>query len=87
MSIVVAEREVEVANELGLHARPAADFAKTAARFASDIRVGKDGREADAKSVLLLLTLDVRLGDRISLRATGPDAASAVDELARLMEE
>jgi phosphotransferase system HPr (HPr) family protein len=86
MSIVVVEREVEVANELGLHARPAADFAKTAAGFASDIRVGKGGREADAKSVLLLLTLDVRLGDRICLRATGPDAASAVDELARLME-
>ncbi len=74
-----------MAGELGLHARPAAEFARSASRFASEVRVAKGGREADAKSVLLVLTLDVRRGDRVRLSASGPDAESAVEELARLV--
>ena len=70
----------------GLHARPAADFAAAAARFASDIRLGRGDREADAKSVLLLLTLDVRQGDRVVVSAEGPDAEEAVEALCRLVE-
>lgn len=81
----VVEREVEVLDELGLHTRPAAAFADTAAQFASDIHIAHDEREVDAKSVLLVLTLDVRQGDRIRLRAVGPDAADALDALARLV--
>lgn len=81
----IAEREVEVLDELGLHTRPAASFAEAAARFASEVRVAHGGREVDAKSVLLVLTLDVRQGDHIRLRATGPDAPDAVDALAALV--
>ena len=78
-------REVEVANPAGLHARPAADFAAMASRFRADIRVRHDGHEADAKSVLLLLTLDVRHGDRIAISAEGPDADAAIEALAGLL--
>lgn len=80
-----AEREVEVASELGLHARPAATFAATAAGFRSLITVAKNGSEVDATSLLMLLTLDVRRGDRLRIRGTGDDAAEAVERLAGLL--
>jgi phosphotransferase system HPr (HPr) family protein len=84
-STTVVRREVDVTAPAGLHARPAADFAATAARFESDIRVCTQDREADGKSVLLLLTLDVRQGDRVVITADGADAAEAVETLCRLM--
>ena len=85
MSADSARREVEVTNPAGLHARPAADFAATAAHYRADIRVGHAGRDVDAKSVLLLLTLDVRQGDHVVVRAEGPDAEDAVARLAALL--
>jgi phosphocarrier protein len=81
----VVEQEVEVGSDLGLHARPAAAFAETAARFRSALTVAKDGYEVDATSPLLLLTLDARRGDRLLIRGTGADAAVAVDQLAALL--
>ncbi|MGZ4119448.1 MAG: HPr family phosphocarrier protein [Actinomycetota bacterium] len=86
MSTTTIGRDVEVRGAAGLHARPAADFATAAARFRSDIRVLKAGKEVDAKSVLLLLTLDVRQGDRVIVSADGPDAEVAVDTLAKMLE-
>jgi phosphocarrier protein len=82
-----AEREIEVASELGLHARPAAAFAETAAGFHSAITVAKNGSEVNATSLLMLLTLDVRRGDRLRIRGTGDDAAEAVDRLAGLLAQ
>ena len=81
----LVETEVEVSGELGLHARPAAEFAAAAARYNADVRLVKGEREVDAKSVLLVLTLDVRHGDRVRLRARGEDADRAVEELSRLV--
>ncbi|HET6818074.1 MAG TPA: HPr family phosphocarrier protein [Mycobacteriales bacterium] len=78
-------REVTVTTDAGLHARPAADFAATAGRFAADVHVTKDDREVDGKSVLLLLTLDVRRGDAVVIEAIGPDADPALDALCRLV--
>ncbi len=83
--MTAVEVEVEVNGAQGLHARPAAAFADVAARFASDITVVRGDLAADGKSMLLLLTLDVRPGDRILLRADGPDAGPAVDALAALV--
>ena len=85
-SATVVRREVDVTAPAGLHARPAAEFAATAARFNSDIRLRRRDREADAKSVLLLLTLDVRQGDRVVVTAEGVDADVAVETLCRLVE-
>ena len=86
MSSSVIEREVEVRDPLGLHARPAAEFAERAALFVSDISVSKGPRSADAKSILLVLTLDLRQGDHVTLRAEGPDALRVVQDLADLMQ-
>ena len=79
------ERAVRVDTELGLHARPATEFAETAARFDADVRVRKGDREVDARSVLLLLTLDVRHGDRILLSADGIDAQAALERLSEMV--
>lgn len=81
---MTVETEVRVADPAGLHARPAAVFAARAAGFSSDITVLKGVMIVDAKSPLLLLTLDVRQGDHIVIRADGPDAKAAVETLARM---
>ncbi len=81
----MAEREATVGPDEGLHARPAAEFVKTAKRFSSEIVVVKGGREANAKSSLKLMTLGARKGDTLTIRAEGEDAQEAVDALVDLI--
>ena len=81
---MTVECSVRVKGVAGLHTRPAAAFAARAAGFRSVITVHKGEMMVDAKSPLLLLTLDVRQGDRIVISADGPDAEAAVETLARL---
>ena len=76
--------EVTVRNASGLHARPAALFVQTAAKFASKItveNVDRGSKPADAKSILLVLTAGVRRGHRVRLSADGPDEADAISAL------
>jgi phosphocarrier protein HPr len=80
------EREVTLTNDVGLHARPAAVFSKAATRFAADVKVTKGGSEANAKSIMAVLKLDVRKGDAITIATEGEDADDALDELVRLVE-
>jgi phosphotransferase system HPr (HPr) family protein len=79
------EQEVTLANEVGLHARPAAVFSKAASRFAADVTIAKGDQEANAKSIMAVLKLDVRRGDRVRLAAEGEDAGEAVAELIELV--
>lgn len=82
------ERSVTVKNPHGLHARPAALFVQKASSFSSSsIIVVKDGQEADAKSILAILSLGVEPGTAITIRADGPDAEKAVAELAAICED
>ena len=81
----MVEREAKVGPEEGLHARPAAQFVKTAKRFSSEIVVAKGGREANAKSSLKIMTLGARKGDKLTIRADGDDAEEAVDALVELI--
>ena len=83
----MAEQTVTIRNDVGLHARPAALFAKKAGEYEADVRVDKDGEEANAKSLLAVLKLDVRSGDTFTLRADGDDAEDAVAALAAFVEE
>jgi phosphocarrier protein HPr len=78
-------REVEIVNRAGMHARPAAEFVKTAARFAADIRVEKDGLEVNGKSIMGVLMLAAERGSKLRLSARGKDAAAAVAALADLI--
>ena len=70
-----AERQLTITNKVGLHARPAALFVQTAARFRDTrVEVLKDGLIRDAKSILSVLTLGVSQGTTITVRADGPQA-------------
>ena len=81
----MAEREMVIGAEEGLHARPAAQFVNKAKQFSSEIVVVKGGREANAKSPLKIMTLGARKGDKVTIRAEGEDAEEAVEALAQLV--
>ncbi|GAA1979705.1 HPr family phosphocarrier protein [Catenulispora subtropica] len=81
------QRTVTVASKVGLHARPAAVFVRKAGESPVPVTLAKDGgRPVSAKSMLAVMSLDVRHGDRVVLAAEGEGAAAAVDELAELLE-
>jgi len=80
------EREFAIHNDLGLHARPAGQFVALASRFTSEISVGRGGEWVDGRSVLSLLSLAAVSGSSLRIRATGPDAAEAVEALGNLLE-
>ncbi|TMD17050.1 MAG: HPr family phosphocarrier protein [Chloroflexi bacterium] len=77
-----SELKVALPDSVALHARPAANFVKTAMRFRSRVTVGVDGRFADAKSILAVLALGAIGGTTLSLCADGEDAPAALDALA-----
>ena len=79
------EREVEIVNRAGLHARPAAAFVKVAGRFSSNILVEKDGLEVNGKSIMGVLMLAAEHGSRLRLTAEGDDAEDALDALSELV--
>lgn len=75
-----------IEDEVGLHARPAAIFVRTAAGFAADITVTRDDRTADAKSLLEVLQLEAGKGSVITVTAEGDDADAAVQALRGVLE-
>ena len=83
---MIAERNVTVLNMLGLHVRPSAAIAGTAAKFKSAVSVIKDGQAVNGKSSIDLLTLAAVAGTQLTFRAEGEDAREAVDALAALIE-
>jgi len=84
----VIETRIQVVNRLGLHARAAAKLAQLAARFSSDIRLGKAGEEAvDGKSIMRLMLLAAGLGSELILRTEGTDEAAAAGAIERLFAD
>jgi phosphocarrier protein len=83
----VQEKIIRVGNSLGLHARPAGKISQEAQRYAASITVHSCDMEADAKSILDLLTLAAPQGTELTLRAHGPDAADALLSLSKLFED
>ena len=81
------ERELTILNKLGLHARPAAEFVRCARKFKSTIVLKKEGEEYSAASILDVLSANLDCGSRMILIADGPDATTALDQLAALLEQ
>ncbi|MEO8682581.1 MAG: HPr family phosphocarrier protein [Vicinamibacterales bacterium] len=79
-------RECVIRNRLGLHARAAAKFVHAATRFTSHIRVARDGKTMDGKSIMGILLLAAGHGMSIVISADGVDEQDAVDSLCRLVE-
>ena len=80
------ERDIEIKNKLGLHARAAAKLVHTAARFKSDIKIRKGDEEVDGKSILGILLLAAGRGSVITVKANGPDEEEAVTALQQLID-
>ena len=81
----MVERSVQIVNRNGLHARPAAEIVKAAARFKSDITIIRDDLEVNGKSIMGVMMLAAEYGSTVALRADGPDATEAVDTIAQLI--
>ena len=79
-------QEITVQNEVGLHARPATYFIQKANEFKSGIRVEKEERRVNAKSLLGVLSLGIVKGTNIALIADGSDEKEAVDALVSLIQ-
>ena len=81
----MTSRTVTVTNRLGLHARATARFVHIATRFESAVRIGRDGRVMDGKSILGILLLAAAQGAVLTLSAEGHDEEAAVEALAELI--
>jgi len=82
-----AEREVRIRNQLGMHARAAVKFVQLANQYRSEVKVRKDGNDANGKSIMGLLTLVAAVGSTMTIVCEGDDAEKAVAALAALVDE
>jgi phosphocarrier protein len=81
------ETTITILNELGLHARPAMLLVQSITRLDCEVIIEKEGLQADAKSIMGVLTLAAEQGSQITVRAEGPDADKAVDAIEKLVND
>ena len=79
------ERSVEIVNQNGIHARPAAEIVKTAGRYKSQITLARDELEVNGKSIMGVMMLAAEFGSTVQLRADGPDAEEALNAISSLI--
>jgi phosphocarrier protein len=84
---MMIERSAQIVNRNGLHARPAAELVKTAAKFKSEITIVRDDLEVNGKSIMGVMMLAAELGATLTIRANGPDAQQAVDAITALIAQ
>lgn len=77
--------KITIINKLGLHARAAAKLINTTTRFSSDIRILKEGREVDGKSIMSVMMLAASKGTELTITANGTDQADAITAIATLI--
>lgn len=83
--MAIAERAVKVVNQLGLHARPSAEFVKLASQFQSQVMLVRDAMQVNGKSIMGVMTLAAECGCELLIRAEGDDAEAAAEALAGLV--
>ncbi len=84
---VTVTREIKILNKFGMHARPAAEFARRASSFRSEIKLTNAGNQFSATSLIDILRASLAQGSTLTIEAHGPDAEEAVDALTKLLEE
>lgn len=82
----MVEKTIVIKNETGLHARPASLFVQKAAKFKSGIKLQKDGKEANAKSIISVLSLGASKGSEITIICNGEDEQDALNGLVELLD-
>jgi len=81
------QREVEIVNKLGLHARASAKLTQLAAKFQSEVQISRNGRKVNAKSIMGVMMLAAGLGASVTIDADGPDAEQALEALRELIAD
>jgi len=79
------QRDVEIVNKLGLHARPSARLTQLASSFKSNVHLSRNGRRVNAKSIMGVMMLAAAKGSTITLETEGDDEKEAIDALAGLI--
>ena len=79
------EKKVKVLNSMGLHARPAAQFVKIAAKYKSDVYISRNDREVNGKSIMGVMTLAAEKGSELTLKIDGRDELQAMKALVNLI--
>ena len=79
------QRDVEVVNANGIHARPAAEIVKLAGKYRAHITIERDGMAVNGKSIMGVMMLAAECGATVTIKADGDDAAEALEALAALI--
>ena len=79
------QRSLILINKLGLHARAAASFVKTASAFGCDIKISCNGKAVNGKSIMGVMMLAAARGTAIEVTTDGPGAGAALDQLEALV--
>jgi phosphocarrier protein HPr len=79
------QREIEIVNKLGLHARASAKLTQLAAKYQCEVSLARNGRKVNAKSIMGVMMLAAGKGSRIVLETDGPDESEAMDAIAVLI--
>ncbi|MEO8754819.1 MAG: HPr family phosphocarrier protein [Casimicrobiaceae bacterium] len=81
------QREVEIVNRLGLHARASAKLTQLAAKYPCEVSLSRNGRKVNAKSIMGVMMLAANKGSKVILETDGPNEAEAIDALAALIAD
>jgi phosphocarrier protein len=79
------QREVEIINKLGLHARASAKLTQLAAKYQCDVSLARNGRKVNAKSIMGVMMLAAGKGSRVTLETDGPDESEALNAIIALI--
>jgi phosphocarrier protein len=79
------QREVEIINKLGLHARASAKLTQLASRYQSDVQMTRNGRKVNAKSIMGVMMLAAGKGSKVMIEIDGPDEGEAMDAIVSLI--
>ena len=83
----MAERNIEITNKLGLHARASAKLTQTASQYQSEVWLSRNGRRINGKSIMGVMMLAAARGTTIKLETLGPDENEAMNALVALIED
>ncbi len=84
---MMQQREVEIINKLGLHARASAKLSQLAGKYESEIWLVRNNKRVNAKSIMGVMMLAATKGTRVLIETSGPDEAEALDALAVLVAD
>jgi phosphocarrier protein HPr len=79
------QREVEIVNKLGLHARASAKLTQLAARYQSEVQMSRNGRKVNAKSIMGVMMLAAGKGSKVTIETDGPDEGDAMEAIVALI--